>query len=138
MSATLNDHVDRLSQLANSIRSTASSDDNAFNTVTRPGITGPFTRAILSTPLGDLIRDIDASEIGLFTLVQPPQPGVALASTHDKDSDQVGSSVGEIARVGFVGATPLRKPPASRGGTQKGGEHEPEVYAYAALKYLDK
>lgn len=42
-------------------------------------IPDPFTRANLDTraPLGDLIRDIDPSEIGLFTLVQP-QPSAVL------------------------------------------------------------
>ncbi|KAH8093917.1 hypothetical protein BXZ70DRAFT_948436 [Cristinia sonorae] len=135
MSATLNDHVDRLTQLANSIRSTTTSDGNVFNTLGRPSVAGPFTRAVLTTPLGDLIRDIDPSETGLFTIVQPPQPGAAPASS---EGDHAGSSMGEIARVGFVGATPLRRPPMGRDGIQRAREHEPEVYAHAALKYLDK
>ena len=123
--ASLVDHVDRISSLARSIRASATPpSDNA--------ITGPFTRAILDTPLGDLIRDIDPSEVGLFTLVQPPQPIVP-----EVDIGNV-----EIARVEFLGATPLRKPPAIK--HMKGDvarvprEHDPEVYAKAALKYLDR
>lgn len=62
--AALAEHIDRLSHIAQSIR--AASSPALGRT-----IPGPFTRAILDTPLGDLIRDIDPSEIGLFTLVQP-------------------------------------------------------------------
>ena len=57
--ASLVDHVDRISALARSIRASAAPPDVP--------IPGPFTRAILDTPLGDLIRDIDPSELGLFT-----------------------------------------------------------------------
>lgn len=138
MSAVLSDHVDRLSQLATSISLKATSEDNAFNPINRPSVAGPFTRAILSTSLGDLIRDIDPSELGLFTLVQQPQPGSAPAAVRGHEGEAGGSSAGEITRVGFVGATPLRKPPMRKDGTQQAREHEPEVYAHAALKYLDK
>ncbi|KAI8969584.1 hypothetical protein BD414DRAFT_503102 [Trametes punicea] len=122
--ASLTEHVDRLSAIALSIRAAAAPS-------LRSAIPGPFTRAILETPLGDLIRDIDPAEIGLFTLVQPQPPVVPEAET---------ANVG-IGRVEFLGATPLRKPPSSkqpRADGQRPREHEPEVYAKAALKYLDR
>ncbi|KAH9176764.1 hypothetical protein EDB89DRAFT_1939792 [Lactarius sanguifluus] len=59
----------------------------------------PFSRSVLSTPLGDLIRDIDPSELGLFTLLPPSQP----AAPHQN------AQVPGIARVEVVSATPLRK-----------------------------
>ncbi|KAI0661252.1 hypothetical protein C8Q70DRAFT_969737 [Cubamyces menziesii] len=122
--ATLTDHVDRLSAIAMSIRAAAAPPP-------RSAIPGPFTRAILETPLGDLIRDIDPAEMGLFTLVQPQQPLVP----------EVEPTNVEIARVEFLGATPLRKPPSARHPRpdgQRPREHDPEVYANAALKYLDR
>ncbi|PIL34091.1 hypothetical protein GSI_03802 [Ganoderma sinense ZZ0214-1] len=123
--ASLVDHVDRISALASSVRASATRTSNT-------NIAGPFTRAILDTPLGDLIRDIDPAEIGLFTLVQPQQPAVA-----ETDTGNV-----EIGRVEFLGATPLRKPPSSKHATRDGmrapREHDPEVYANAALKYLER
>lgn len=122
--AALAEHIDRLSHIAQSIR--AASSPALGRT-----IPGPFTRAILDTPLGDLIRDIDPSEIGLFTLVQPHQPAVP-----DVEATNVA-----IGRVEFLGATPLRKPPSSRNAKPDGPrprEHDPEVYANAALKYLER
>ncbi|KAI9068409.1 hypothetical protein FKP32DRAFT_1672323 [Trametes sanguinea] len=122
--ASLTEHVDRLSAIALSIRAAAAPPP-------RSTIPGPFTRAILETPLGDLIRDIDPSEIGLFTLVQPQQPAIPEAEAANV----------EIARVEFLGATPLRKPPSARqprADGQRPREHEPEVYANAALKYLER
>ncbi|KAI0633628.1 hypothetical protein C8Q77DRAFT_1217966 [Trametes polyzona] len=122
--SSLADHIDRLSGIALSIRAAASPPP-------RSSIPGTFTRAILDTPLGDLIRDIDPSEIGLFTLVEPQKPIIA-----DVEPTNV-----EIGRVEFLGATPLRKPPSSRHAKPDGPrprEHDPEVYANAALKYLDR
>ncbi|KAM5543105.1 hypothetical protein V8D89_002979 [Ganoderma adspersum] len=123
--ASLVDHVDRITTLASSIRASAARSS-------KTSIAGPFTRAILETSLGDLIRDIDPAEIGLFTLVQPQQPAVA-----EMDAGNV-----EIGRVEFLGATPLRKPPSSKYATRDGmrtpREHDPEVYANAALKYLER
>ncbi|KAH9830757.1 uncharacterized protein C8Q71DRAFT_784405 [Rhodofomes roseus] len=124
--STLPDHVDRLSLLAKTIRANAA--------VTAPQTSGPFTEAVLRTPLGDLIRDIDPTEMGLFTLVVPSKPVVA-------DTNGPPPMDGELARVEFHGATPLKKPPAPRPGRadgQRTGEHEPEVYARAAVKYLDR
>ncbi|KAI0768667.1 hypothetical protein BD413DRAFT_614186 [Trametes elegans] len=122
--ASLADHVDRISALALSIRAAAAAPPRAT-------IPGAFTRAVLDAPLSDLIRDIDPSEIGLFTLVQPQQPVVP----------EVEVTNVEIGRVAFLGATPLRKPPAPKHGRadgQRPREHDPEVYAKAALKYLDR
>lgn len=117
--SALADHIDRFSSTVKSIRTTAS-------TLSNPSLNsqGPFTRAVLKTPLGDLIREIDPSELGLFTLVPP--------SHQDKVKD-------EITRVEFPGATPLRRPvTARRDDAMKIKELEPEVYAQAALKYLDR
>ncbi|GBE81385.1 hypothetical protein SCP_0311140 [Sparassis crispa] len=131
--SSLSDHVDRITQLARSIRSAATST-SSVESDSPSGSVGPFTNAVLHTPLGDLIRDIDPAELGLFTLVPPAKP-----PTHDTDPPV--PPHGEIARVEFLGATPLRKPPAPKPGRsdiQRTGEHEPEVYARAALKYLDR
>lgn len=120
--SSLADHIDRLSSTVKSIRSAAAA-------ISDPNLTseGPFTRAVLHTNLGDLIRDIDSSELGLFTLVNP-----TTASHQDKAKD-------EITRVEFPGATPLRRPPAARrDDAMRIKELEPEVYAQAALKYLDR
>jgi hypothetical protein len=117
--SALADHIDRFSSTVKSIRTTTSllSDSPSDSQ-------GPFTRAVLKTPLGNLIREIDSSELGLFTLVTP---------THqDKPKD-------EITRVEFHGATPLRRPAAARrDDAMRIKELEPEVYAQAALKYLDR
>lgn len=132
--STLAEHALHLSQLAHSIQSNAS-DIAQRPERGQPSIAGPFTRAILETPLGDLIRDIDPAEIGLFTLVQPTQS----LPTHAQEDVPVPPK-GEIARVEFSGATPLRRPPArqARDDPARPREHEPEVYAQAALKYLDR
>lgn len=127
MSTTaLPDHVDRLSLLAKSIRANAAA--------IAPDTSSPFTEAVLRIPLGDLIRDIDPAEMGLFTIVAPPKPVVV-------ENNVLPPSDGELARVEFHGATPLKKPPAPKPGRldgQRTGEHEPEVYARAAVKYLNR
>ncbi|KAH9916231.1 hypothetical protein B0H21DRAFT_781976 [Amylocystis lapponica] len=97
--SSLAEHVDRISYLAQSIRSAAAPSASTSGA-------GPFT---------------DAQCCARHSPSAPPH--------------------GEIARVPFVGATPLRQPPAPRPGkqdTQRVGEHEPEVYARAALKYLER
>jgi hypothetical protein len=76
---SLPDKIERLSRTTKNIKSAAAD---------RPP-TGPFTAAILTAELGDLIRDIDPSELGLFQLTSQP----------------------EITRAEFHGATPLRKHP---------------------------
>ncbi|KAI5118064.1 hypothetical protein M0805_006327 [Coniferiporia weirii] len=128
---SLLDHIDRFSYTAKVIQSAALQTSAA-------AVGSPYVRAVLNTPLGDLARDVDASELGLFTLV--PQSSVhahvaASASTvDDLDASVVHKS--EVARVEFPGATPLRRPPATQRGIQL--EKEPEVYAEAALRYLDR
>jgi len=128
--ASLSDQIDRLSRNAKAIRSIVSKIGFLNNgNRTRAGIAGPFTQAVLYKPLGDLIRDVDPSELGLFNLVSPAGSGVI-----DRDARAANS---EITRVEFTGATPLRQP-ARKEEAQKSQELEPEVYAQAALKYLDR
>lgn len=122
---SLLDHIDRFSYTAQELRS--SCQQISVNP------TGPYVRAALHTRIGDKARDIDASEIGLFTLVTS-----TAAHTHVVDEGEVASAVvNEVARVEFPGATPLRKPAGVVRGVMK-DEKDPEVYAEAALKYLDR
>ena len=120
---SLTDHIDRLNQSTKVIKSSA----NAINSTSH---SGPFSRSVLSTPLGDLIRDIDPSELGLFTLLPPSQPAVPYHN----------SQVSGIARVEVVSATPLRKYPAAqrRDVFTEPKKPPPEVFAEAALKYIDR
>ncbi|KAG1715739.1 hypothetical protein ID866_1407 [Astraeus odoratus] len=126
---SLFDHIEHLTATAKAICVSAAavipSEDNPS------AQTGPFTRAVLDTALGDLIRDIDASELGLFTLIPP-------ADAEVRKLPESGARKGEISRVGFPGATPLRKLPTRRDELTKPKEFEAEVYARAALKYLDR
>src|ERR1700677_3266195 len=94
---SVTDLIDSLNQTTKLINSSANAIDLTRNS-------GPFSRSVLSTPLGDLIRDIDPSELGLFTLLPPPPP----AAPHHN------AQVPEIARVEVVSATPLRKQPAAQ------------------------
>ena len=123
---SLSSSIDRLSHVAKSISSTTAKIGVSGKTG------GPFTAAVLYTHLGDLIRDVDPSELGLFNLVQPADPG----ANHALDKDNGRASRPEITRVEFPGATPLKKPKKEE--TQKRKELEPEVYAQAALKYMDR
>ena len=113
--ASLSDHIDRFNKNTRSIKSTAS--QIATTTQQHSASPGTFTRAVLSTHLGDLIRDIDPSELGLFRLV---------------DGDGLTSQDHELKRAEFSCATPLRKHPSRR------DELQPEVYAHAALRYIDQ
>jgi|SRR5712671_1083825 len=121
---SITDHIDRLTLTMNTIKASASS-------ITARDHSLPFTHSVLTTPLGDLIRDIDPSELGLFTLVSQ-QPRV---------NTQTGPTP-EIARVEVVSATPLRKHPSAWRKDvivqHKDREPEPEVFAEAALKYIDR
>jgi len=117
----LSDLSERLTRHSRSIKSSATAIQNA-----NPG---PFVRAVLSTELGNLIRDIDPSEIGLFTVNR----AINSAKTHDREAQNASVQV-QISRVEFHGATPLRKPAARKEEKTK----EPEIYANAALKYIDK
>ncbi|KAI0281004.1 hypothetical protein BGY98DRAFT_960479 [Russula aff. rugulosa BPL654] len=121
MPPSLTDHIDRLTRTMKSVKDSASA-------ITEHNHSGPFTRAVLTSPLGDLIRDIDPSELGLFTLVPPPR--VATQSGPHQ----------EVTRVEVVSATPLRKHPSAqrRDVLFPSKEPEPEVFAEAALKYIDR
>ena len=102
------------------------------STITQRNHPRLFTRSVLSTPLGDLIRDIDPSELGLFTLVPPPQQQ-SRVNVQSRPPP-------EITRVEVVSATPLRKHPSAqrRNVLVQPKEPEPEVFAEAALKYIDR
>ncbi|THH15127.1 hypothetical protein EW146_g5302 [Bondarzewia mesenterica] len=127
---SLSDHIDRFASTAKSIRSISSS---AANSSSSSG--NAFTAAVLDTPLGDLIRDVDPSELGLFTLV-PPAPLARHSGVREPDST---GPPAEVTRIEVVSATPLRKHPATRrDDAVRPKEPEPEVYAEAALKYLDR
>ncbi|KAN0111494.1 hypothetical protein V8E52_008517 [Russula decolorans] len=118
---SLTDHIDRLTRTMKSAKDSASA-------IAQHNHSGPFTRAVLTVPLGDLIRDIDPSELGLFTLVPPPR-----VSTQSRAPQ-------EVTRVEVVSATPLRKHPTAqrRDVLFPSKEPEPEVFAEAALKYIDR
>lgn len=121
--ASLSDQIDRLTRNTYSLKETAAqiAPADAKHAVI-------FTNAVLDTHLGDLIRDIDPSELGLFRLVQNDNK-----NTYDKDTRSVTEP--EIRRTQFSGATPLRKNPTRR---EDKHEVEPEVYAHAALKYIEQ
>jgi hypothetical protein len=123
---SLTDHIDRLTRSTKTVKASASS-------ITSHSHSGPFTRSVLTTPLGDLIRDVDPAELGLFSLVPPPQ------TVAPRDSTQPGPPP-EITRVEVVSATPLRKHPLAqrRDVLIQSKEPEPEVFAEAALKYIDR
>ncbi|KAF8828964.1 hypothetical protein HHX47_DHR3000991 [Lentinula edodes] len=120
--SALSDHIDRLAQSTRSIKSISASCGSSA--------TGLFTRAILSAELGDLIRDVDSSELGLFTITTP-----STVVAHDKETRN--QSGVEITRVEFHGATPLRRPTGRRD-ELKSKEIPPDVYAEAALKYMER
>lgn len=124
--ATLLDHIDRFSYTAQAIQSAAKA--------TYEPLPSPYVCAVLRTPLGDLARDVDASEIGLFTLV----PNATAPSTAGDDAGASATQKGSVARVEFPGATPLRRPAGALKHARRENDKEPEVYAEAALKYLDR
>lgn len=98
--ASLSDQIDRLTQSTRVIKATAAS--------TSSNLTGTFTRAVLNTHLGDLIREVDPGELGLF----------CLANNHYEQDHQ-------LRRIHFSRATPLRNQCK-----------DPEKYAHAALKCI--
>lgn len=119
--AFISAHLDKLSVCTRAIHSAASD-------VAGPSTSQSFTAAVLRTHLGDLIRDIDSSELSLFTL-NDPHPG--------QDRESAGTTAPELTRAEFHGATPLRRPPARRDDGRI-PEIEPEVYLQAALKYIHR
>ncbi|KAF8629937.1 hypothetical protein AX15_003176 [Amanita polypyramis BW_CC] len=130
--ASLSDQIDHFHRFAKAIRATAAHTALACGkfTLSDIGVAGPFTRAVLDTQLGDLIRDIDPSELGLFHLVDSPHP--PSAEKHAARPPPVG-----VTRVEFGNATPLRRTIPRRDDHIK-HNIEPEVYAQAAIKYIDR
>jgi hypothetical protein len=107
MAALLSDQIDRLTHRTRSISAIA-------HHTARSDAPTPFTHAVLTAQIGHLIRDVDSTELGLFT-----------------PNDQ-----GHLRRVEFVGATPLRKTAARR--DDRAPEIAPEVHAQSALKLLHR
>jgi hypothetical protein len=116
---------------------------------------GPFSRALFTQDDQSIVREIDDAELGLFALTFPSPAGqrqpTKLQVPHPDsgfskvvDGAKRGGSQGDaqITRKPAVEATPLRNrrvakpsgPPTSAAGR----EYDPEVYAEAALRYLDK
>lgn len=118
--SSLTDFIDRLASNSKKVKLTAS----AINSNSRSSF---YTDAVLHTHLGDLIREVDDSEIGLFTLKQP--------ATHTS----AGPTGPRIARTEFTTATPLRKQPPRHDKAKKAqSDFDPEDLARAALKYMDQ
>jgi hypothetical protein len=113
---SLADHIDLLSRNTKNITTLG---ENASRS---PLSAGPFANAILQSHLGDLIRDVDPSELGLFSLLQPQR-----SSAQEK----------EVERINFHGATPLRRP-HPRHDDMSRRDVDPEIYAKAAMKYMDR
>lgn len=124
---SLLDNIDRFTHTIEAIKQSAS------HTPSTPY--GPFTKAVLKTHLGDLARDVDPSELGLFTVVS-----TSSIHTHALEKDATNAARNELARVEFPGATPLRRPVSDKtnDGTRESRDKDPEVYVEAALKYLDR
>jgi hypothetical protein len=118
---TVLDHVDRLSRHAQSLNAISAS------ILSENPIAGPFTKAVLHSPLEYLIRDVEPGETSLFTLAQD-------TSAHPNAVEEYDITVG---RVPFTGATPLKRRPG-KDASRPDKEPEPEIYAQAALKYLDR
>ncbi|KAF9451259.1 hypothetical protein P691DRAFT_724394 [Macrolepiota fuliginosa MF-IS2] len=116
---SLADHIDILD------RNTKNIKDLAGNIAPSALAAGPFTNAILHSHLGDLIRDVDPSELGLFSLVQPER-----ASAQEQPL--------ELERLNFHGATPLRRTNIRHDDASRGRDADPELYAKAAMKYMDR
>jgi hypothetical protein len=117
MAALLSDQIDSLNRRTRSIKAVAS---QIAPTAPSTRSSNPFTHAVLYAEIGDLIRDVEATELGLFTLIK---------STGANDPNER-----QLRRVDFVGATPLKRIPARR--EERVAEVPPEVYTEAALKFL--
>jgi hypothetical protein len=113
--------IDRFSHNTKAIKTTAATTAISYKQPT------PFTSAVLSAHLGDLIRDIDASELGLFSLINHT-PG------NFREQNAQGVHITEVTRVDIPAPTPLRKPRD----IPKQSDIEPEIYAQAALKYIGR
>jgi hypothetical protein len=119
--SVLLDHVDRLSTHVQSLNTISAS------ILSENPVSGPFTKAVLHSPLECLIRDVEPGETSLFTLAQD-------TSVHPNAVEDYDIAVG---RIPFTGATPLRRRPGKEA-SRPDKEPEPEIYAQAALKYLDR
>lgn len=117
---SLPDYIELVSSISKSIRTNVSEPEDYA-----PGF---YTSAALRAPLEDLIREADPSEVGLFTLVPPPSYGAGA------EEEGPGSAT-QVTRADLPSATPLRPRTGREIKTQ---EHEPEVYANAALRFLDR
>ncbi|KAF5311269.1 hypothetical protein D9758_018759 [Tetrapyrgos nigripes] len=98
--SALSDLSERLLRNSRAIKSSATAIESAKQ--------GKFVRAALDTELGNLIRDIEPSELGLFHIER-----LSTTTTHEKDIQHSSAEV-QISRVEFHGATPLRKPATRR------------------------
>jgi len=116
--ASLSDQIDRFARNTRAIKAVSAKPETTLSA---------FTQAVLYTHLGDLIRDIDPSELGLFTLVGNT------ANPYDKDARSAADP--RVTRAQFHGATPLKRRPTRQ---DPNPEIEPEVYAHAALKYIEQ
>lgn len=112
---TLVDTIDRLAGATSSIRRNLRD--------ATPYTSGPYSTALFNPDIQSVIRDIDESEIGLFSL--DTQPLVVETAVPEVT----------VSRAKTVEATPLRK---RRVRTREVEEYDPEVYAEAALRYLHK
>jgi hypothetical protein len=118
---SLPDYIELVNSISKSVRTNGSELDDYT-----PGF---YTNAVLRTPLADLIREADPSEAGLFTLVPPSPYGTGTV----EEGEPVSAT--HVTRVDLPCATPLRQRTGREIKTQ---DHEPEVYANAALKFLDR
>lgn len=118
--ASLSDQIDHFTRNTRAIKAASSQ-------TAKPETLSAFTQAVLYTHLGDLIRDIDPSELGLFTLVENT------VNPYDKDARSAADP--RITRAQFPGATPLKRRPMRQ---DPNPEIEPEIYAHAALKYIEQ
>lgn len=120
--AFLSDQIDRLSKCTRAINVAAGS-------IAGPSQSQSFTAAVLRAPLNQLIRPIDDTEIGLFSLADPNLG-------HERTIP--GRPAPELTRIEFQVATPLRRTHTRRDDGGKLKEEDPEVYAHAAFKYIDR
>ncbi|PFH51984.1 hypothetical protein AMATHDRAFT_2473 [Amanita thiersii Skay4041] len=104
--ASFSPNIDRLSRSSQAIAKAAQATAHHHHPL--------FANALLHTPLGDLIRDIDHSELGLFHL-----------------------TTSSVTRIDFPNPTPLKRALSRRDDVSKPSV-DPEVYAQAAIKFIDR
>lgn len=126
---TLLDHIDRFSLAASSLTRTAEDSESSLTN----GDPGPFARAVLHASGMDVIRDALDSELGLFTLV----PSMSAISSSQGQPHAVAGAQARVGKVEFGEATPLRKGRVAAR-LQRDLDADAEIYAEAALKFLDR